>query len=156
MSFAEIILRAGASVGGWLIFIALALILSVMPEASCDPTTDEMWRGTFLFGILGFLGLLCIGQGFRWRASLRWFALPAAGLAVYALFLIAPALITTSLEGGSLCSITSAKVPAPAGYQATTIERLWPLLQVSVLILGLVQCLRTWLAPADSQEESLP
>lgn len=154
MSFAEIILRAGASVGGWLIFIGLALTLAVVPEADCDPASDELWRGTFLFGLLGLAGLLCVGQGFQWRASLRWFAMPAAGLALYAAYFIFPALTTTSLHGESLCFIAQSKVPSLEGYSATTIERLWPVLQLSVLGLGVVQSVRYWRAPVtDGVEE---
>ena len=52
MSFAEIILRVGASIGGWLTFIGHALTLSVLRQAACDPASDELWRGTLLFGVL--------------------------------------------------------------------------------------------------------
>ena len=153
MSFAEIILRAGVSVGGWLIFIGLALTLAVVPEWDCDPISDEIWRGTFLFGLLGFAGLLCVGQGFQWRDSLRWFAVPAAGLALYAGYFILPALTTTSLNGESLCFIANSKVPSLEGYSATTIERLWPVLQLIVLGLGLVQSVRYWRVPVDAGVE---
>ena len=151
MSFAEIILRVGVSVGGWLIFIGLALTLAVIPEADCHPNSNELWRGTFLFGLLGFAGLLCVGQGFQWRESLRWFAVPAVGLALYAGYFILPALTETSLNGESLCFIANSKVPSLEGYAATTVERLWPVLQLTVLGLGVAQSIRYWRLPPNPE-----
>lgn len=153
MSFAEIILRVGVSVGGWLIYISLALVLAVVPRATCDPTTDEFWRGTFFFGLLALAGLFCIGQGFQWRESLRWFAVPAVGLSLYAGYVIFPGLTATSLNGESLCFIANPNVPTLDGYEATTIERLWPVMQLVVLGIGVVQSLRYWREPESEEAE---
>ena len=105
MSFAEIVLRIGASIGGWLIFIGHALTLATLPHADCDPTTDSLWRGTILFGLLALLGLAFVGRGLPWRSSIRWFAIPAVVLAILAAWPILGVFSATVLDGASLCRL---------------------------------------------------
>ena len=149
MSFAEIILRIGASIGGWLVFIGFCLILAVLREAECDPASDELWRGTLFFGGLSGLSLLFVGRGLPWRDAIRWLSVPAIGLALYAGFGIAPAIGATSIDGGSLCVIASPTVSDArlAEFGASTLERAWPVCQLFVLAAGLFQAGRYWIAP---------
>ena len=152
MSFAEIILRIGASIGGWLIFIGLCLTLSVIPEADCDPHSDELWRGTLFFAFLSALGLLFVSRGLQWSHAIRWFALPSAGLALYAAIGIVPALAGTSIAGGPLCAIASPSASSLAGFEASPLERVWPVIQLAVLAGGVGQALRYWKAPRKSTD----
>ena len=147
MSFAEIILRIGASIGGWLIFLALCLTLAVLPEADCDPASDELWRGTLFFALLAALGLFFVGRGLAWSSAIRWFALPAGGLALYAAFVVFPGLVSSTLGGASLCSIANPAVDSLSGFPATRLERAWPIAQIVVLGAGIVQAIRYWNAP---------
>lgn len=142
MSFAEIVLRIGASIGGWLIFLGLGLTLAVLPEADCDPGSDELWRGTLFFALLGALGLCFVGRGLAWRSAIRWFALPAAALALYAGFGILPALSATTLGGESLCAIANPTLDSLSGIEASGIERIWPIVQIAVLAFGVTQAAR--------------
>jgi hypothetical protein len=151
MSFAEIILRISASIGGWLIFIGLCLTLAVVPQADCDPASDELWRGTLFFAVLAGLGLIFVRRGFEWRQSIRWFALPAGGLALYAAAGILPALMNTSLAGESLCAIAVPTVDSLDGHVASTLERAWPMAQLAVLGFGVVEAVRYWRAPRGSE-----
>lgn len=144
MSFAEIILRIGASIGGWLIFLGLCLTLAVIPEADCDPKSDELWRGTLLFALLAGVGLVFVGRGLQWSAALRWFAMPAGALALYAGYGILPAISATSLDGTSLCAIANPTVSSLSGYDASSLERAWPIVQIVVLAGGIGQALRYW------------
>jgi len=61
MRFAEIVLRVGASLGAWMIFIGYALTLAVLPRADCDPTADTLWRGTLMLGVTSALALAFAG-----------------------------------------------------------------------------------------------
>ena len=156
MSFAEIVLRIGTSIAGWLIFIALGLTLAVIPDATCDPGSDEIWRGTLLFGLLSGLSLLFVGRGLPWRESIRWLSVPAMGLAVYAAFGILPAVVGTTLGGESLCAIADSTASAAelAAIEATGIERIWPILQLSVLAIGTMQGVRYWTGPTERPDDA--
>jgi hypothetical protein len=152
MSFAEIILRIGGSIGGWLIFLGLCLTLAVIPEADCDPNSDELWRGTLFFALLAGVGLFFVGRGLAWSAALRWFAMPAGVLALYAGYGILPAFGATSLGGASLCAIANPTVSSLSGYDASSLERVWPVVQIAVLAGGIGQAFRYWnAAKAPSQ-----
>jgi hypothetical protein len=153
MTFADIISRIGAAIGGWLIFTGHCLTLSVLPQADCDPASDELWRGTLLFAFVSAIALLFVGRGLRWAASLRWLTVPAIGLAALAAWAIAPAIIATSLAGESLCAIAAPTGQTLEGVVATGVERSWPVVQLGVILFGLVQASRTWIASfAPSQD----
>ena len=155
MSFAEIILRIGASIGGWLIFIGYALTLAVIRQADCDPTSDELWRGTLFFGLLSGLSLLFVGRGLPWRNTIRWFSIPAIGLAVYAGLGIFPALGATSIDGASLCGLTNTSMSSDelSGFRASNLERIWPVVQLVVLCGGILQSVRYWTSGVAPVEE---
>ena len=148
MSFADIILRIGAAIGGWLIFIGYALVLAVLHQADCDPRSDELWRGTLLFAALAALALFFVGRGLQWSESIRWFTLPALVLAALAARDILPALLDTTFHGRPLCEI-AARTPAGidlAGFEASSVERAWPPSQLAVLLFGVIQAIRYWTA----------
>ena len=151
MSFAEIILRIGASIGGWLTFIGYALTLAVLPMVDCDPRSDELWRGLLLFGLLSGLALLFVGRGLPWRHSIRWFSIPAIGLAIYAGIGIFPALDATSLNGASLCGIANPDVSLAelSAIRASTLERVWPVFHFAILAGGIIQASRYWTPSAS-------
>lgn len=152
MPFAEIFLRIGGGIGGWIIFFAHALIIAALQQADCDPRDDEMWKGTLLLAILCAGGALAMGLGLPWRSSLRWFALGTVPLAVYAVLGVLPQLVNTTLSGGSLCAIAD-RLPEGidlASYPATTLQRIWPVVQIAVLSGASLQALRYWRAPNDT------
>ncbi len=153
MSFAEIILRVGASVGGWLIYLGLCLTLAVIPLADCDPTSDELWRGTLFFALLTGIGLFFVGRGMAWSKPLLALALPATALALYAGAGILPAVSATSIDGESLCVIANSTVSTLSGTQASSLERIWPIAQITVLAAGIWQALRYWNAARGTIEK---
>lgn len=132
--------------GGWLIFIAHALIIAVVPRATCDPGSDELWVGTLVLACLSGGAVWLIGLGMRFGNSLRWFAAAAIPLALYAAAGIAPALLDTTLRGAALCGIAGALVPGSdlAAWPATGLQRAWPAVQLGVLAAGSLQGLRYW------------
>ena len=152
MSAAEIILRIGAGIGGWLVFVAHALVIAVLPRADCDPRSDELWLGTLVLALLSGAAVALLGLGLRWRQSLRWFAAPAVALAVYAAIGVVPSVAQTSLDGGPLCAMTAAgSTPIDLqSFPATGLQRSWPPVQLLVLALGCAQGARFWRAPAQA------
>jgi hypothetical protein len=148
MTLAEIVLRIGGGLGGWLLFIAHALVIAVVPRADCDPASDEMWIGTLALAAVtvGAVPLLELGMGLPSRESTRWLAvlaLPLAGLAAVG---VAPALVGTTLDGGPLCAIAGALPANPelAARSATGVQRIWPMAQLLVLAACSAQAFRYW------------
>jgi hypothetical protein len=78
--------------------------------------------------------------------------MPAGALALYAGFGILPALSATSLGGASLCGIANPTVSSLSGYDASNIERAWPIVQIVVLAGGVGQALRYWNASTGQSE----
>lgn len=152
MTFAEIILRIGGAIGGWLVFAGLCLVLAIVPQADCTPGSEQLWRGTLLFAGVSFLALIFVGRGLQWAPSLKWLTLPALALAALATVAVFPGLSTTTFGGASLCAITGAASSLDLGpeHPASTVERLWPVAQLGVLLFGAIQAGRYWRAPADS------
>jgi len=159
MRFAEIVLRVGASLGAWMIFIGYALTLAVLPRADCDPTADTLWRGTLMLGVTSALALAFAGTGLPWREQLRWVAALGMAVALWALIAIAPALRGTTISGDLLCaSLGSGLSPIDAatawrgGASAPVIERLWGPVQCGILAGGVWQGLRYWLIGSAARE----
>jgi hypothetical protein len=150
MSAAEIILRIGSGIGGWLVFIAHGLVLAVLPRADCDPQSDELWLGTLVLGALSLGGLVLVNLGLRWRHSLRWLAAPALALAVLAATGVAPAVAATTLAGRPLCEMTAQPPALALDLPASGLQRAWPIGQLVVLVLGCVQGIRYWRGPVEA------
>lgn len=154
MSFAEIILRVGVSVGGWLIFLGHALLIAAIPAADCDPSSDEMWRGTLLFGVLAVVAVMSGGVGLLWRDSLRPLAVIAILLALYALFRLAPAISSVVFGDGALASICGTESSVAGGEVftprvPTRVEVIWIPAQLLILLIGVFQGIRFCL-PANA------
>ena len=136
MRLGEAVLAIAGGAGGWLVTIALALTLAVVPSADCAPGDDALWSGTAVFGVVGALGAWLAGVGVRQRASLRWLALTALPLVAFDLAWIAPAIASTSLGDASLCARSEL---APSAW-----ERAWPPIQTLALLAALAQAWRYW------------
>lgn len=152
MNFADIILRIGTSIGGWVIFLGHSLLLSVVPRVTnCSPGDESLARGTLLMGVLSLGGLIAAGRGLQWAATLRWLAGIALAVSLLGWPVVIDALQTTTLAGESLCQVTAS--PAE-GVAAVGVERAWAPVQLAALLLGLVQAIRTWRAAAQNPAET--
>lgn len=153
MSFAEIILRIGVALGGWLIFIGNMLLVGVVRYADCEPGNDEMWRGTLFFGVLSGAAVAASTLGIAWRKELKFLAGVGALLILYALPVIGSGLLSTTIGGESLCHIagqTQQSVDVSA-LGPTLVERAWPPVQLLVGLIGAIQTRRFFRAdPEDS------
>lgn len=138
MSLAEVFLRVGSAMVGWLLVYAHALLLAVVPRSDCSA---ELWRVSALFALLALVASLLLRAGLPWRGMLRWLALPAAllwaigGPTVVALF--GP----VTLDGVGLCS---ALLGAPDALPAAGWERAWPPLQALAIVLAAARALGYW------------
>lgn len=143
---AEIIVRIGGGLGGWLAVFTHALVLAVLPTAPCDPASDETWRGTLLLGVIAGIGAVLIAMGAKWRGSMRWVALIAAPLLVYNISWLVPAMLGTTFGGAGLCTTIASEPSAIAG--ASGLERIWPIVQLAVVCTAAYECVLQWTASA--------
>jgi hypothetical protein len=120
MTAAEIMLRIGASLGGWLIFIAHAATLAALSRVEWNSVSDAQMRGTALLGALAGLALAGVGLGLPFRNGIRWLAVVALALALWAAWGVWPALMQTTRD----------------------VPRSWALFQLAVLAAGITQALR--------------
>jgi hypothetical protein len=156
MSFAEIILRIGVAVGGWLIFIGNMLVIGVLRYADCEPGNDEMWRGTLFFGLLSGAAVAASGLGLRWRKDLRVVAVLAVLLFLYALPVIAAGLHETTLGGKTLCSVAG-QTPQSVGLAEsapTLVEKIWAPAQLIVGLIAMAQAWRFLRSGPESEREA--
>jgi len=140
---AEIILRVGAAIGGWLVLFTHALIVAVLPVATCDSSSDEGWRGTLLLAGVTAVAALFMGLGLRWRSSLKWPAVLVLPLALYDLSWVVPTLVTTTVGESPLCATFAMRTMPTAA--PSDVERVWPVVQSAVLALVVFQAVRYWL-----------
>lgn len=158
MSFAEIVLRVGLAVGGWLILIGNMLLVGVLRFADCDPTTDEMWRGTLFFGVLAGAAIAASGLGLRWKKELRFVAAIGGLLSLYAAPVILAGLVETTIGGAALCSIAGQTPPGVdlSEYTPTQIETIWAPTQLLVALIAAFQAWRFWRGDAAPVTDASP
>ena len=146
MSFAEVFLRLGVSLVGWMVLYAYLLWLAAARVAGCAADGGEM------YAVLLGLALLAAPSGFAVRATrpfaevhalLRWLAVPLALLAPLALATVWQVFGRVHGEGTALCSALA----PPAWQQA------WVAVQLAALGTIFVVLARLWRAHrgADGQ-----
>ncbi len=147
---AEIFLRVGAGFGGWMIGFGYAVVIAVVPRAECRVDSDELWLGTFVFGLLAIVGAGTIGAALRWRDSLKWLACAVVPLLLYDAIVILPALTETTFSGHSLCGVLGVPkgVPGTVAEPTSGLQTAWAPLQFMTIIAIVVQSLRFWRSPA--------
>jgi hypothetical protein len=137
MRFAEIFLRLGTSLVGWMILIAYFLWLAVAGRVGCDADGDQLYR------LLLFAAPLASALAFLTSATrpmpeihdiLRWLGLLPAVLLPFALFTIWRFARRVVVEQHAVCGAAE-----PAGWQL-----LWPPLQLVAVLVCSVILIRMW------------
>jgi hypothetical protein len=107
MRFAEVFLRLGTALVGWMLLYAHFLWLAVLRVIGCGPDGDKLHQ--VLLGV----SILTIGASFAIRmtrplhevhAMLRWLAVPLAFLLPWILMSIWTAFRRVSLDSTGICS----------------------------------------------------
>lgn len=128
MRLAEVFLRIGSTLTGWLMVYAHCLWLAVLPQAPCGAETGDPYAATLGLAIpaVGLAFLLPVGRRTPGIGDiLRWFGLPLVILLPLAARAVWDAMGRATFESGSLCAQTTM---APAGW-----EPWWAPLQLAVL-----------------------
>jgi len=142
MGTSEIFFRIGGCLGGWLIVTGHALILAVLPRVECEPGQLDPWRGTLVMGMLASLALPLLALGRPWAQGIRWIAVPAMLLLLRDALVVWPYL-EVGLQGVHPCEVHSG---LPMADLADRWQRLWPWVQMLVVVGGLAQAIRLWRA----------
>lgn len=138
---AELFLRLGCALVGWLLAYAYGILLAIVPAADCSPA---LWRTTLLFAGLGAVAIGLLPLGLHWRASLRWLSLPALPLFAYGVWVAF--MLWDAVGGAALCDVHAGVTGAMSGDPW---QRAWPPIQIGVSLACAFQCARFW-RPADS------
>lgn len=138
MQFAEVFLRLGVALVGWMVIYAHFLWLAALHAMGCGPDGDEMHK--LLLGLAPFT----IGLSFALRATrpfdeihriLRWLGVPLILLTPFAIRSVWQVLQSVYVTGASICAAA-----APPG----TWENVWVPAQCGTLILVLFMIFRVW------------
>ena len=144
MRLAEVLMRVGAALVGFLVGLAYCTTLLVVPRISCDIPGNDPFFATLAMGIALVPLLVFSHWGHPFRDSLRWLTLPFAALVPLAAFAIWPYLSAEAVARIQQCS-ESAGTPAGA---AAFWPSVWAPFQLGVLALLSFQSLRYWRRPA--------
>ena len=146
-SLAEVVLRVGAGVGGWLIAFAYGLVLATLPIGGCSVEGDQAFRGAFVFAVIAGITALLLGLSLPWKHSLRWMAALAALMLVWGAYRLAPFLAAATFQGAHLCG----QLGAPSAAVAQWWHPYWAPFQFVVVAALLTQAMRTLRRTRDSR-----
>ncbi len=145
---AEIILRVGCGLVGWMLAYVHGLVLAVLPLVDCADGSNP-WLAALLLAVPAAAVPLLLRLGGLVRESVRWLALPYLGLAALAAWAVLPYLRSATLDGAALCPLAAADGPSLAvpGWQ-----RAWAPLQLGLLAVLTVSALHyAWPRPRESR-----
>ncbi len=129
MRLAEVFLRIGSALTGWLVAYAHCLWLAVLPQAPCGGDAGNPYAATLGLALPAVALALLVPVGRRTPGVgdiLRWFGLPLVVLLPLALRPVWSAFGRATLDGGPLC--TQATAVTTAGW-----EPWWAPIQFAVL-----------------------
>jgi len=135
---AEIILRVGCVLVGWILAYVHGLVLAVLPLVDCA-TGPEPWRAALVLAVPAAAVPLLLPLGGLVRESVRWLALPYLVLVVLAARATAPYLRSATLEGVAFCPLEAAGGP---GLPVPSWQRAWAPLQLGLLAVLTLSALR--------------
>jgi hypothetical protein len=141
MRLAEVLMRVGAALVGFLVAFAHCLTLLVVPRISCDIPGNDPFFATLTLGLV-LAPLLAISHwGHPFRGSLRWLTLPFVALVPLSAIAVWPYVTAEASAEIQRCSASAALTDTGAGLGW---HRLWAPFQLGLLALLGLQALRYW------------
>ncbi|MEM7411676.1 MAG: hypothetical protein AAF430_15710 [Myxococcota bacterium] len=141
MSFAELFLRIGCGLVGWLLIYAHALLLAVVPQADCS---RELFSTTLLFAVFALVAAGLLQGSLHWRSALRWCLVPVVPLWLLGLGVAFGLWETAAATAPTLCDALAGntEVTERAGW-----ERAWVPAQLGAILACAVSGARYWTTP---------
>ena len=143
MRFAEVFLRLGSALVGWMLIYAHALWLAILHIVGCGPDDDAFHKLLLGISILTMGGAIAIHSTKHMpevHGMLRWLALPLIVLLPWVAISIWEILAAVNLGDSSICSAGS-----PASWQIA-----WAPVQLMVTVVVAWSCFRIWQAFSTS------
>lgn len=131
MRLAEILLRLGCNLVGWMIIYSHCIWLAVIPQIGCGTEGDEIFRLSLAFSPVAIGAALLLGLAHKLTTVvgyLKWLAVPLILLVPLTVSPILAALETTTLGGTAFCE----------AIVATSWQRVWAPIQVATLLIIVV------------------
>ncbi len=137
MRFAEVFLRLGSSLVGWMLVYTYAVWLAALHAMGCGPDGDEMHR--LLLGIAPFAVAIAFVLGLTRpfpdiHRILSWLVVPLALLLPFMLRNTWAVFGNSNLDGLAICS----------GDPATTFDQIWAPAQFLVTSVIFVLVVKIW------------
>ena len=139
MSFAELFLRIGCGLVGWLLIYAHALTLAVVPQADCS---QELFSTTLLFAAFAGVAAGLLLAALPWRGTLRWLALP-----VVPLWMLGGATAVGLADSIGSFAPTLCAILEGGGHEVgerASWERVWVPAQCGAILVCAVSAARYW------------
>lgn len=132
MSFAEIVLRLGVAFVSWIIIYMNFVALLVVRIAECPGGDTAPWMMSLVTGLLavGAAFALPYGHQLKGADAARHIALPLLLLLPFAIWVLLPYLVGTTLEGRTVCDV---RLAMSSGELATGWQRAWAPLQLAAV-----------------------
>lgn len=151
MRLAEVFLRIGSSLCGWLMAYAHCLWLAVLPQAICGGESGDPWAATLGLALPAVVLAFVIPVGRRTPGIghiLRWLAVPLVLLVPLAVRAVLPALERSTFEGAPLC-LQAGDAPVP-GW-----EPFWAPVQLVVLSAITLAAVMAWRLPPTTRKSRI-
>lgn len=149
MRFAEVFLRLGSAMVGWMLLYAYFLWLAALHVVACGPDGDEMHRLLLGMAPLACGGMLMVRATRQFgeiQKMLRWLTVPLLLLLPLALRSTWSVVTAVNIQGGTFCS-----VDADAGWQQA-----WAPLQFLALAWICISLVRNWLNSREAGAAARP
>jgi hypothetical protein len=131
MRLAEILLRLGCNLVGWMIIYSHCIWLGIIPQIGCGPEGAELYRLSLGFSPIAIGAALLLGLAHKLPSVvgyLKWLAVPLILLVPLTVSPVLAALETTTLGAMGFCESIAA-----IGWQ-----RAWAPIQVATLLIIVV------------------
>ena len=142
MNAAELFLRLGCAMVGWLMVFTHLLWLGTLRVVTCNSDGDAMWRMLLALAPLAVLFSFALTLTRKLSAvhsMLRWGIVPTVLLSVLALLAVWPALQNTTLAGVPIC-----------GVENVSWHPWWAPVQLGAIALLLWNAIKAFREPAAS------
>lgn len=151
MSLAEILLRVGCTLVGWMLAYGYCLMLAVLPEMDCVALGPRFGRDALVFAGLSALFVPLIPMGRRvagLETIFKGFTLPLLALVPMAVVEVIPFLQGATLGGAHLCEVVAAMpMSAPRPFW----HGFWAPMHLVVLAGLVAAASRFWWPRGDSR-----
>ena len=141
MTLADFFLRVGINAAAWLVAFVHLLFVLVIPRATCGSAlATDPWTATTITGVVLAPLLLLMGVARSHRRHFRWLTVLPVMMAAWAVLVVLPYLLATTVDGALLCSVRMGEPSAGARVLA----RAWAPFQLLLIATVVWRTAQAW------------